>query len=231
MKQEKTYASAIIAAAGNSSRMGDVGNKQFLSLAGKPVLVHTLLAFAGIEEVREILIVTRGEDIPAVEKLVKQYAIPKVTGVLAGGATRQESVYRGLLQAKEERVLIHDGARPFVTGEEIRRVLEALKTEAAAAPGVPVKDTIKQLDSKGYIQKTLPREELCSIQTPQGFWTREIIAAHRRAEEEGYSSTDDCALAEWTGISVRVVMGNYHNIKITTPEDLIPAEAIQKALQ
>ncbi len=223
MKNMQT-ASALIAAAGNSTRMGG-NNKQFLTFGGKPVLAHTLLTFSSIPEIAEIIIVTRKEDIPAVEALTKEFRIPKVTAIIPGGDTRQASVCAGLHHVTEPLVLIHDGARPFVKEAEIRALMDTLISYPAAALGVPAKDTIKRVSSDGLITETLPREELVQIQTPQGFVTETIISAHKTAVENGISATDDCALAECMNIPVKVVPGSYENIKITTPEDIPLAEA------
>lgn len=222
-----TSVSVVIPAAGNSSRMGSSGNKQFLSLSGRPVLVHTLFAFANIPAVKEIIIVTRKEDIPQVESIIKEYAVPKVKAILPGGATRQQSVFLGLQEVVCEKVLIHDGARPFVTEEEIGLVIDALETHPAAALGVPVKDTIKRVTEEDIVAETLPREPLRQIQTPQGFISREILEAHEKAAKNNVEVTDDCALAEYIGIPVLIVPGSYRNIKITTPEDILLAEALQ----
>ncbi len=226
MKHQIPSASAIIAAAGNSTRMGGHTSKQFLFLGGKPVLAHTLLTFSAMAEITEILVVTRAEDILTVQDMIRDFGIPKVKAVLPGGNTRQESVFLGLSHVNESRVLIHDGARPFVTAEEIRALLKALDTFPAAALGVPVKDTIKRLDNHGMVFETLPREELWQIQTPQGFVTHEILTAHQKAIAEGVLVTDDCALAEYIGIPVHIVPGSYRNIKITTPEDIVLGEAL-----
>ena len=227
---KKNQASAVIAAAGNSTRMGGKTSKQFLLLDGMPVLAHTLLTFSALPEITEIIVVTRTEDILTVQDMVKEFSIPKIKAVLPGGDTRQESVFCGISHATEERVLIHDGARPFVTPEEIRSLLLALNSCPAAALGVPVKDTVKRVGTDGLVAETLPREELWQIQTPQGFVTSEILSAHKKATEDGVSVTDDCALAEYIGIPVRIVAGSYRNIKITTPEDIILAEAFTKEL-
>ncbi len=216
-------ASALIAAAGNSTRMGG-NNKQLLVFEGMPVLVHTLLTFSTMPEIAEIVIVTRAKDILTVQELVKEFSIPKIKAIVPGGTTRQESVFRGLQHISNDRVLIHDGARPFVTQEEIRQLLKTLTTCPAATLGVPVKDTVKRVAANGLVTETLPREELWQIQTPQGFDTKEILAAHEKAAEHGILVTDDCALAEYIGIPVTIVPGSYRNIKITTPEDIPLAE-------
>lgn len=222
----KKSASLVVVAAGNSSRMGNTGNKQFLMLEGQPVLAHTLQAFDFLPEISEIIVVTREEDILLVNDLVKDYGIRKVKAVIPGGTTRQESVVCGIREAHESMVLIHDGARPFVTEEEIYRVLDALDDYAAVIPGVPVKDTVKRVNPQSEVTETLQREELMAVQTPQGFVTEQILAAHQKAKEDRISVTDDASVAEYAGIRVKIVPGSYENIKITTPEDIILAEAI-----
>ncbi len=224
---ETHIASALIAAAGNSTRMGG-NNKQFLIFEGMPVLAHTLLTFSAMPEITEVVIVTREDDILTVQDLVKEFSIPKVKAVIPGGDTRQESVFLGLRHVTNDRVLIHDGARPFVTQEEIRNLLDVLDSCPAAALGVPVKDTVKRITKDGLVAETLPRDELWQIQTPQGFVTSEILAAHEQAAKDGVLVTDDCALAEYIGIPVKIVTGSYRNIKITTPEDLPLAEAFSR---
>lgn len=212
--------SVIIAAAGMSRRMGEGINKQFLMLGDMPVLVRTLLQFVAHEQVREVIVVTQEGALLSVRDLIKEYNIPKVKAIVPGGETRQDSVRMGLEYVTESVVLIHDGARPLISRDEIDRVIGALKTRQGAAVGVPVKDTIKRVNDQGIIIETPERKDLVQIQTPQGFHTAVIYEAHHRAKELGLSVTDDCALAEHMGIDVQVVMGSYRNIKITTPEDI-----------
>ncbi len=212
--------SVIIAAAGMSRRMGEGINKQFLMLGDMPVLVRTLLQFVAHEQVREVIVVTQEGALLSVRDLIKEYNIPKVKAIVPGGETRQDSVRMGLEHVTESIVLIHDGARPLISRDEIDRVIGALKTRQGAAVGVPVKDTIKRVNDQGIIIETPERKDLVQIQTPQGFHTAVIYEAHHRAKELGLSVTDDCALAEHMGIDVQVVMGSYRNIKITTPEDI-----------
>ncbi len=218
---------ALIAAAGEGSRMRAEVPKQFLLLKDKPVLAHTLECFSKCAAVSEIVIVTRGEDILLVNDLVREFEIQKITAILPGGETRQDSVFLGLEQLPSESlVLIHDGARPFVTPAQIEAVIRAAQEKGAAAPGVPVKDTLKKTDEQAFVTATVPRDALYRIQTPQAFRTDEIKLAHIRAREAGISVTDDCALLEQYGRRVAVVEGSDINIKITTPEDLWLAEAI-----
>ncbi len=220
--------SAVIAAAGSGSRMKSSVNKQFLLLDGIPVLAHTLKVFQDAEVIDEIVIVASEKELLSIGELVDKYNITKVKEITKGGATRQESVKCGLEKISGSRVLIHDGARPFVTKDQIEEVAQKLLYCSAAAVGVKVKDTIKRVNKDNVIVETLDREELVQIQTPQGFVSNVIIDAHNRAEKEGILVTDDCALAEYMGIDVYVVEGSSRNIKITVPEDLEIGEAFLK---
>lgn len=220
--------SAVIAAAGSGSRMKSSVNKQFLLLDGIPVLAHTLKVFQDAEVIDEIIIVASEKELLSIGELVDKYNITKVKEITKGGATRQESVKCGLEKISGSRVLIHDGARPFVTKDQIEEVAQKLLYCSAAAVGVKVKDTIKRVNKDNVIVETLDREELVQIQTPQGFVSNVIIDAHNRAEKEGILVTDDCALAEYMGIDVYVVEGSSRNIKITVPEDLEIGEAFLK---
>ena len=220
--------SAVIAAAGSGSRMKSSVNKQFLLLDGIPVLAHTLKVFQNAEIIDEIVIVASEKELLSIGELVDKYNITKVKSITKGGATRQESVKCGLEKISGSRVLIHDGARPFVTIKQIEEVAQKLLYCSAAAVGVKVKDTIKRVNKDNVIVETLDREELVQIQTPQGFVSNVIIDAHNRAEKEGILVTDDCALAEYMGIDVYVVEGSSRNIKITVPEDLEIGEAFLK---
>ena len=220
--------SAVIAAAGSGSRMKSSVNKQFLLLDGIPVLAHTLKVFQNAEIIDEIVIVASEKELLSIGELVDKYNITKVKSITKGGATRQASVKCGLEKISGSRVLIHDGARPFVTIKQIEEVAQKLLYCSAAAVGVKVKDTIKRVNKDNVIVETLDREELVQIQTPQGFVSNVIIDAHNRAEKEGILVTDDCALAEYMGIDVYVVEGSSRNIKITVPEDLEIGEAFLK---
>lgn len=224
--KENSLASAVIVAAGNSSRMKMDGSKQFLMISGIPVLARTLLAFDRAANIADVTLVTREQDMMLIWDMVREYQIKKVTSVVPGGSFRQESVFIGLCEAREERVLIHDGARPLIAAEEIESVVRALDHCRAAALGVAVKDTIKEVDENGTVIRTVPRERLVQMQTPQGFYTKEIIEAHKRAQREQMAVTDDCALFEFLHIPVQVLPGRYQNIKITTPEDIALAEVL-----
>lgn len=220
---------AVIAAAGNSSRMGE--DKLLLPLGDKPVLVHTLQMFQAAKEISEIVVVTRQDLIVPVAQLCKDYALEKVAKVIVGGKTRTESVRLGILEltCDPELIAIHDGARPFVTGEIISQTVAAAKKHGAAAPAVPLNDTIKELDGSGLAVRTVDRERLRAVQTPQVFQEGLIRAALQKALEDGADLTDDCAAVERLGMKVMLTPGSGENLKLTTPADLAYAQAIMEA--
>ncbi len=215
---------AIIVAGGKGKRMGRP--KQFLKIAGKPMLWLTLLAFQACKEVDGIIVVVSNEDIPK----VKRFKFNKILAIVAGGKERQDSVYNGLkaLPNDTEIVAIHDGARPFIAPNTVTKAVEAAKRWGAVVVGVPMKDTIKVVGSRELIVgSTLKREELWSAQTPQIFRKEVLLKAYKKGYNK-YSVTDDATLVERLGIPVRMVMGDYSNLKITTPEDLLVADQILK---
>lgn len=231
---------AIIAAGGNGTRMNlnsrENISKQFICLSGVPVLIRTLRVFSESCDIDMIVVVTRRCDIERVRSLVDEFSIGSVADVIEGGASRQESVYLGINAAVDlaERqgvvitnILIHDGARPFVTYDCIHGVVDALRLNKAAAAGVSVIDTIKKVSADGMIQSTVDRDSLVTIQTPQGFDAGLICSVHKKAREFGITATDDCALVEvLTDEKIKVTPGDYNNIKITTPEDILRGESI-----
>lgn len=222
----KNRVAAIIAAAGSGSRMKSDQNKQFIMLGGAPVLAHTVSAFEEAESIDEIIIVTRECDILLARDLVEDYGFSKVSCIIAGGATRQESVFKGLKAVSEGTsiVAIHDGARPFISPDKIDEAVQAAAVCGAAAVGVRVKDTVKVVDENNIITQTLDRAGLWQIQTPQVFKYDIILRAH--TENVDANATDDCALVESAGTKVTMLEGSYSNIKITTKEDLITGRAI-----
>lgn len=225
MENTRQSAAAIVVAAGSSQRMGQP--KQWIELNGLPVLGHTLRAFEQAACISAVVVVTRPEDGGRVTALCDQMGLRKVTAVVPGGATRQQSVAAGLaaLPAADGYVAIHDGARPFVTPALIERVTtRAVKTGAAAA-AVRVKDTIKRADEAGLVQETPDRQALWSVQTPQIFRRDAYEQAMAHAAENGLDLTDDCGVMEAAGYPVTLCEGDYRNIKITTPEDLALARA------
>ncbi len=227
------FVSAIIVAAGQSTRMGGEISKQFLLIDGVPVIVRTLKAFELAGSVHEIVIAAREEDIPQMYALVQDYEITKVKQIVTGGETRQESVFHAIAQTDEQAdfLAIHDGARPLVRPQEIDQVVEAAVEHGAAALGVPVKDTIKRIDENGKILETPERSALWAVQTPQVFSRTLYLRAVEQAGETAANLTDDCQLIERTGDPVYLVQGAYSNLKITTPEDVYAAEGILKSTE
>jgi 2-C-methyl-D-erythritol 4-phosphate cytidylyltransferase len=208
--------------------MGTKESKQFLPLGDKPVLIHTLMVFETHPKVDEIVVVAGAGEVSRVEEMVAHYGLEKISAVVIGGQERQDSVRSGLEYLQTEWVLVHDAARPFVTHGHITELLKVVRLHGAAILAVPVKDTIKQVDSAGIVERTPDRQSLWAVQTPQAFRRSLLVQAHQRALEQGMTGTDDAMLVEELGIDVRVVMGDYQNIKLTTPEDLAIAEAIWK---
>jgi 2-C-methyl-D-erythritol 4-phosphate cytidylyltransferase len=217
----------LIPAAGLGRRMGASVHKQYLSLQGRPVLAHTLSIFEHHPRIDRIYIIAPADQIDYCrDDIVTPGGFRKVSGILAGGAERQDSVRLGLLGCGAEAddiVLIHDGVRPLFDGNCLDRVLRVIETQGSCVVGVPVKDTIKVVQN-GCAVETPERGKLWAAQTPQGFRYQKILAAHLAAERQGYYGTDDASLLEWQGEVVPVVEGDYRNIKITTPEDLQIAE-------
>lgn len=223
---------AIIPAAGMGKRMGAGVNKQYLLLDGKPVLAHTLAVFEGAPFVDDVCLVIPEAEIPYCrEHVVEQYGFKKVRLIVPGGKERQNSVMNGLRAldgaADDDIVLIHDGVRPFIPLRTLQESVEAARVNDGALAAVPAKDTIKFVQ-EGIVRETPPRENLWQAQTPQTFRYGVIREAHELAEAESYLGTDDASLLERLGKRVKVVMGDYRNIKITTPEDMLLAEAFLK---
>lgn len=208
---------AVIVAAGTGSRMGSAVPKQFLKTGGRTILERAVEPFEKSSVTDDVLVVCGRDFIPVCRQICGRFA--KVTGFITGGETRQDSVNNALGHVKDGYVLIHDGARPYVTEDVIERVLDATAAAGAAVCAVPAKDTIRRVFPGGG-SVTLKRDELFCVQTPQGFRTDVIREAYRRAYAEGFYGTDDASLAERAGYSIAVAEGSYANIKITTKEDL-----------
>lgn len=221
---------ALVAAAGSSSRMGGV-NKLLEPLDGTPVLARTLTALQQSEQVDEIIVATREEDLVEISRLCHTYGITKCTKVVRGGVSRAHSVLLAALEASPEMELlaVQDGARPLVTPELIGRVITAAARCGAAAPAVPVKDTVKAVREDGAVERTLDRDVLRAVQTPQVFEADLLKAALQAALEGNVPVTDDCSAVERLGKVVFLVEGDEENLKITVPADLILAEALLQA--
>lgn len=227
-EKENMVVSAVIVSAGNSTRMGGI-NKQFLELNGTPVIANTITAFQRSSIIDEIIIVTRECDIDAVAKLVDKYEFTKVANIVAGGETRQLSVYNGVISASNitDLVVIHDGARPLVSDRVITETVKYAAEFGAAATGVKVKDTVKVVDDNDNIIDTPDRTYMRFIQTPQVF-NKKLYLDAVNTVENSKDFTDDCKLLEAYGRTVKFIEGDYENIKITTPEDIELAESYLK---
>ncbi len=215
---------AVIVAAGSASRMGGI-DKVMAPLAGEPMIVKTVRAFQNCDAISEIVIVTRQDLVEVIMENCAQFE--KVSAVVTGGQTRQESVRMGLssLSKDMQLVAVHDGARPLITGQVIDRVVRAANTYNAAIPGIPVKDTIKNVQG-GLVKKTPEREKLQAVQTPQVFDRDLLCGALQKAEYDFAIVTDDSSAVERLGMSVKVVDGDERNLKVTTPMDLKFAELL-----
>ena len=221
---------AVIAAAGSSSRMGG-RDKLAEPLDGIPVILRTLAAVEAVPEIREIVVVTREDRVEEYRRLLGQCS--RLRAVVPGGSTRQESVRNGVRALLPDCTLaaIHAGARPLVTPEVFARCIEAARSCGAATAAVPVKDTIKLADEAGRVLDTPDRSRLWAVQTPQIFDRERYLRAAEEAERRGLSCTDDCQLFEAMGWEVQLVMGDYRNLKLTTPEDFLAAGAYLEGIK
>jgi 2-C-methyl-D-erythritol 4-phosphate cytidylyltransferase len=223
---------ALIPAAGMGKRMAAGQNKQYLLLEGMPILAHTLRVFQDAPFISGIYLVTPEAEIPFCRSdVVERYGFSKVRAVVPGGAERQHSVLNGLKAMEgvsdDDLVLVHDGVRPFVSVDLLQRAADAADEFGGAVVAVPVKDTVK-VARNGIITETPPREELWLAQTPQAFRYGLIRSAYDAAAAEGFLGTDDASLMERQGWPLHIVTGDYRNIKITTPEDMLLAGAFLK---
>ena len=223
---------AVVLAAGQGKRMNSKVQKQFLELEGKPLVYYSLKCFQDSGLIHEIILVTGAESVSfCKEEIVEKYGLTKVTKVIPGGKERYDSVYQGLLACRDtEYVLIHDGARPFITEEIIQRGMQGVKKTGACVIGMPSKDTVKIADAQGDVAETPERSSVWTIQTPQIFDYRLIREAHEKIRCRDMSAiTDDAMVVEQeTGVKIALVEGSYKNLKITTPEDLDIAEIFLK---
>lgn len=221
--------SAIVLAAGSGKRMGGKTMKQFLKIGSNPVIIQTLSVFEKSCLIDDIILVSPENEVDFSIRFVKAASLDKVSKIVVGGSERQHSVKNGLnaVSQNSDIVIIHDGVRPFLTEKNITDVVASAKKSGAAILAVPVKDTVKEASGE-YISRTIPRENLWLAQTPQAFQYNVIKEAFENADNLGLTGTDDASLVEATGKEVSIVLGSYNNIKITTPEDLLFAEALVK---
>ena len=226
--EQRNTCSAVIVAAGNAQRMG--ADKVMLELGCMPVLARTLLAFQNCDAIDEIIVVTRMEKVEEVASLCKKYGVTKAGKVIRGGKTRMESALAGVSEVRSgaKLIAIHDGARPFVTDEVIRRTLDAAAAYMSAVPVIRSTDTLKAIDEDGLITGSVDRERTVRVQTPQVFNADLIKGALTKAVSDGLTLTDDCSTIEIMGIKTHTVDGDEDNIKLTTPRDLQLGELILK---
>ena len=229
-KAHHSFCTAVVVAAGDSTRMGR--DKLMLSIGAVPVLVRSLLALNASAAIDEIIVVTQREKLEAVAGLKAEYGIDKLTKIVIGGKNRTESALAGVSEAdaRAKIICIHDAVRPFVSEQIIADAVHYAVLYQAAAPAIPVKDTIK-IAVDGVVTETPDRSQLFAVQTPQAFQADIIKAALSAAVSGGHSYTDDCAAAEALGVRSYLCRGSEDNIKITTPADLIAAEAILQKLE
>jgi len=226
------WIAAVVPAAGRGVRMGAGVPKQFLTLGGVPLLVHSLQTFEAAHIISEIILVVPQDDCQYCrEDIVPSYGLKKVSQVIAGGPRRQDSVLNGVRAANSatDIVVVHDAVRPFVTLKMITQVVEATRNHGAAIVAMPMRDTVKRVNGEGIIKETLNREELWLAQTPQAFRRDVLLRAHQQGEADGVDATDDAFLVERLGLTVAIVQGSSDNIKVTRPEDLHMGEAILTA--
>jgi 2-C-methyl-D-erythritol 4-phosphate cytidylyltransferase/2-C-methyl-D-erythritol 2,4-cyclodiphosphate synthase len=218
---------AIITAAGSGSRMRQSVNKIFLSLNGKPVLSYSVLAIAAAGKIDNLIVTAASGLEKETEALLTNLKLSLPWQVVTGGKERQHSIHNALQAVPEatDLILVHDGARPLVSAELIAATISAAQEHQAALTAVKVKDTIKESSADNFVAKTLDRDFLYSVQTPQAFTASLLRQAYSQAEKDGYLGTDDASLVERLGVKVKIVPGEYQNLKITTPEDIALAES------
>ena len=224
--KDDNFCTAVVLAAGNSQRMGK--DKILMPLGGIPVIAHTLKALQASDCIDEIVVVTKCESLQEVADICHDYGITKTSRVVLGGKTRTESSLIGVSNADERAkyIAIHDGARPFLTGGLIERVVHSAHQHDASAPAVAPTDTVRVLNAKGAVAETPSRDLVALMQTPQVFMAEMIKAALTRAQQKGIRITDDCSAVEAMGYKVTIVAGEQDNIKLTTARDMYIAEGI-----
>ncbi|MEC1259933.1 2-C-methyl-D-erythritol 4-phosphate cytidylyltransferase [Bacillus swezeyi] len=219
----------VIPAAGQGKRMNAGKNKLFIKAKGIPVIIHTLKVFEEHDACKRIILVINEQEFSEFSTHLKQHHFTTPIEVVPGGKERQQSVFQGIKAAgQEEMVLVHDGARPFIKQKHIEQLVNKAKQTGAAIVAVPVKDTIKRVQND-EVAGTIERSSLWAAQTPQAFRLSILMNAHLEAEAKGFLGTDDASLVEEAGGKVSIVEGDYQNIKLTTPDDLLVAEAILEA--
>lgn len=223
----------IITAGGKGERFGGEMPKQFIELKGKPIIIHTIERFSQIESVEAIVIPVHSEWFTYTKELVAKYDLPKVKDVVVGGKERQDSIYNALQSSALEDmdiVMVHDSVRPFIDVKLINKIIEQTEDYGAVIAGTSPKDPVKEVNTKGEIQRTIQRNKVSISQTPQSFWKDIITNAYQKARDVNYIGSDSSQLVEFLGYKVSVVEGSEFNIKITTQFDLKLAELIYDEL-
>ncbi len=226
--QNTCFVSCIVAAGGSGTRMGAEKNKLFLEINGVPIIARTLLALDNSEGISEIIISAREEDILEISALAESFKVGKLKKIVRGGAHRAASVKAALKEVSPEceYIAVHDGARPLISARVIENVVVAAQKTGAAACGVRPKCTLKRADEDGFIKETVDRSEIFEIQTPQVFLKEVLTQAYDAEDAVLEKATYDCSLVERLGKRIFVTEGDYRNIKATTPEDILVAEAL-----
>ncbi len=220
--------SAVIAAGGNGARMSSALPKQFLEIAGKPIVLHTIESILALEEVVEVIIAFPIKSLPSARALLRQQHWRVPIKSVAGGPTRQESVRRGVARTRPDAdlIIVHDAVRPLCDCETMQRVLDAAVKTGSAAPALPATETIQRVSRRSRMLTSPPREQLYAIQTPQAFRAKILRSSLKRAHKKGFLGTDESSVVRWAGYPVTVVPGSPNNIKITRPLDLHIAESL-----
>lgn len=220
--------SVIFPMTGQGKRMGLGFNKIFTELSGKPILIQTLLTFSRCDCVDELIIAVDVNEMEIIRKVLNKIPKLKPYKIVAGGSERQYSVYNGLMAVNPmaDIVLVHDAARPLISETVIQNVVNEVRLSGSAVCAVPVKDTTAQINEMGFIERVPDRNTLWAIQTPQGFRKEILVEAHQKAQEDDFLGTDEASLVRRTAHAVKLVMGDYNNIKVTTPTDLVIAEML-----
>lgn len=219
---------AVFPAAGRGRRMQAGMNKVLLDLMGAPILVRTLLQFSHSRQIGYLIVSVAEDEVSFIRQMLRHVSGLKPVAVVAGGSERQYSIANGLRRLPEETdiVLVHDAARPLISVSTIDAVIDAARTVGGAIAAVPAKSTMKIVNGERFVAETPPREMVWEVQTPQGFRKDILLSAYEKAEQDGYLGTDDSCLVERLHVPIQVVESSYRNIKITTPEDILIAEAL-----
>lgn len=223
--------SVIIPAAGVGTRFGGDVPKQYIEIDGEPILIKTIKLFDKIDDVEDIVIAVHTEKFTYTEELVKKYNCAKVKEIIIGGKQRQDSVFAALrskIVQDSEITLIHDAVRPFASLNLIQRLINAAEEYGAAIPVIPINDTIKEVNHKGFVVKTLDRNKLVLVQTPQAYWTDIVTDAYKKGQQANFEGTDSASFVEFLGYKVYVVDGEYNNLKITRETDIQYAKIISE---